>query len=240
MKRFYKAVEMVRCSGQDYLGQDCSGQGWKILLDGKTVKTPSRADFLLPTEKLAQHVLLEWEAQKEIIDLSSMVFTGYANAAIDRIGPHRNTVLTEICRFMETDLLAYEADGQDALATIQQKVWQPYRSFIKQFLGVEMSVTKGVMPVKQNPDLIKKIHLFAEDLTDFELTALKEATSLLGSAALGLALVRDLQPPSVIWSACDIDRRHQASLWGRDPEAEKLADAKRNDLEIIYQFSKMI
>ena len=52
-KRFYKDIDVVK-----------SNEGYQISLDGKyNVRTPFRNLLLLPTEKLANAVAVEWDSQ---------------------------------------------------------------------------------------------------------------------------------------------------------------------------------
>ena len=54
MKRFYKTVTVAA--------------GNRILLDGRPVKTPGRADLAAPTQGLAEAIAAEWSEQGETID----------------------------------------------------------------------------------------------------------------------------------------------------------------------------
>ena len=57
MKRFYKTVSLEPVTG-----------GHAIRLDGRAVKTPARAELVLPTPALAAAVAAEWRAQAEKVD----------------------------------------------------------------------------------------------------------------------------------------------------------------------------
>src|SRR5262245_27330187 len=76
VKRFWEKADAV-----------ATEHGFAIELDGRRVKTPAKADLILPTEQLADAVAQEWNSVVEIIDPREMPLTGLANAAIDRIAP---------------------------------------------------------------------------------------------------------------------------------------------------------
>ena len=61
MKRFYKQVDISPERG--------------ILLDGKPVRTPTRAMLILPNDKLARAVAAEWAGQGDELDARSMTAT---------------------------------------------------------------------------------------------------------------------------------------------------------------------
>ena len=87
-KRFYEAV-----------ATEARTDGWRILLDGRVVKTPKRADLLLPTEPLAEAVAAEWRAQGPQIDTASMPLTKLANSTIDAVTPNLAAVAEDAGSF---------------------------------------------------------------------------------------------------------------------------------------------
>jgi chaperone required for assembly of F1-ATPase len=54
-KRFYKTVDIA----------PTEDNGFKILLDGRTLKTPGRNPLHLPTVDLAVAIAAEWDAQTD-------------------------------------------------------------------------------------------------------------------------------------------------------------------------------
>ena len=76
MKRFWEAAVAI-----------ATEDGYAIALDGRRVKTPAKADLILPTEDMANAVAAEWNNVGDTIDPREMPLTGLANAAIDRIAP---------------------------------------------------------------------------------------------------------------------------------------------------------
>ena len=90
-RRFYKTVTTTDDFG--------------IALDGRTVKTPSKAPLLLPTRALAEAVAAEWDIQGEKIDPASMLFTKLANTAIDRVRPLRANIVAEVLDYANSDLV---------------------------------------------------------------------------------------------------------------------------------------
>ncbi|HWT96236.1 MAG TPA: ATP12 family protein, partial [Terriglobales bacterium] len=51
-RRFYRQVDVAPAE-----------QGWQITLDGKFLRSPAKAELILPTEQLAAAVRAEWDAQ---------------------------------------------------------------------------------------------------------------------------------------------------------------------------------
>src|SRR2546422_11698663 len=76
-KRFYDQVAIKDETG-----------GRSVLLDGKSVRTPGKAAFLLPNAALAEAVAEEWRGQGARIDPATMPLTRLANSVIDGVKGH--------------------------------------------------------------------------------------------------------------------------------------------------------
>jgi hypothetical protein len=113
-KRFY----------QDVAVKD-DGAGAAPLLDGKKVRTPAKAQLVLPTRALAEAVAEEWRAQGERIDPVTMPLTKLANSAIDGVVGREQAVIDDIAAHAGSDLLCYRAQAPDGLVAAQRKHWDP-------------------------------------------------------------------------------------------------------------------
>jgi hypothetical protein len=76
LKRFYSEV-----ATKD------EGVGVGVLLDGKPVRTPGKAPFVVPNKALAEAIGDEWRGQGARIDPATMPLTRLANSVIDGEGP---------------------------------------------------------------------------------------------------------------------------------------------------------
>ena len=86
MKRFYKDVSTAPAE-----------DGFAVLLDGRSVKTPAGHTLALPTEDLAAAIAAEWRGQGDTIIATSMPLLRLANTVIDGVATRRAEV-TEIGR----------------------------------------------------------------------------------------------------------------------------------------------
>ena len=96
MKRFYKDVTIATEDG-----------GWRVLLDGRGIRTALGADQRVPTRALAEELAAEWASQDAEINTAAFVFRDLADYAIDIAGPNRGDVIAGVLRFAETDTLCY-------------------------------------------------------------------------------------------------------------------------------------
>lgn len=72
-KRFYRNVSVYEEKGELY----------GVKLDHKTLHTPLRRRFLVPSEPLALAVAQEWESQQKYVQLPLMHLTGLCNTVLD-------------------------------------------------------------------------------------------------------------------------------------------------------------
>src|SRR6478752_9229286 len=139
-KRFYNQVAIKD-----------EADGTSVLLDGKPVRPPGKAAFLLPNAALAEAVADEWRGQGARIDPATMPLTRLANSVIDGVEGHEEAVVGDILNYAGSDLLCYRAEGPKELVAQQTKHWDPVVAWAKQDIGATMRFAEGVMHVAQPP-----------------------------------------------------------------------------------------
>jgi chaperone required for assembly of F1-ATPase len=218
-KRFYKAVSVG--SGAD---------GFTVLLDGKTARTPGRAALALPTAAAARLVADEYEAQAESIDPVTMPTTRLANAAIDGVARQADAVAEDIVRFASSDMLCYRADSPEALVRLQNRHWNPILDWAHETLGARMTLAEGVVFVEQPSQSIEALrrHVVSRSET-FRLAGLHLMTTITGSALLALAVDGGFLDAEAAWLAAHVDEDWQAEQWGHDSEAVARRNERKRD-----------
>lgn len=220
MKRFYKsAVASPRPDGQH-----------GILLDGRPLTTPAKADFCLPNLPLAQAIATEWEAQQTEIRPLQMPLTRLVATAIDRTGLDRAAATAEILRYGDTDLLSYRTEQPLDLSARQAAVWQPLLDWFRDHYDVQFRVTQGVLAVSQPPELKPRLEQICAGLDALELTVLQVVTTATGSVVIGLAVLTGALDAEAAHRASLLDEFYQAELWGEDGEAAARRTALLADL----------
>jgi chaperone required for assembly of F1-ATPase len=195
------------------------GGEYRILLDGRPVRTPAKALLALPTRALAEAIAGEWDAQREHIDPSSMPLTRLANSAIDGVRGRAAEVRADIVKYAGSDLLCYRATEPEELVRRQAELWDPVLAWGREALGARLEVAEGLMPVTQ-PEAAQQAVARALDGQDaFALAALHVMTTLTGSALLALAHARGRLTVEQAWAAAHVDEDWQIGTWGEDAEA---------------------
>lgn len=229
MKRFYEAAA-VSAAGEDF----------RVLLDGREVKTPARSTLALPSERLAQAIAAEWDSQGEKIDPRSMPFTGLANAAIDRVAPDAKAFARSLAAFGETDLLCYRAEAPAALAARQAEVWDPLLGWARRRFDVDFEIVSGIMHRPQPGMTLRQLSHPVECRSAFELAGLSPLVTISGSLVIALALAEEAVDVDAAWTAASLDEAWQLEQWGEDAEATAVLEARRKEFAAGYRFLKLL
>tara|TARA_R110002096_G_scaffold187266_1_gene366583 strand:- start:3296 stop:4051 length:756 start_codon:yes stop_codon:yes gene_type:complete len=207
-KRFYTAVSIAEGEG-----------GWRVQLDGRSVKTPAKNLLQVPTEALAELLAAEWDAQGERINAPAMPANRLCFVAIDLMGDAHDATVAEVTRYASTDQLCFRAPDPADLVAAQAAAWDPVLDWAKKALGVELRSGTGVLPIDQDAAALQAIHARASALDIWRLTALAHATAVCSSAVLGFALLEGERGGEAVFALSTIDEAYQIAQWGHDEEA---------------------
>lgn len=210
--------------------------GWRVLLDDRSLKTPRRAEFMLPTGALAEAIAEEWRRQGDRIDIAAMPLTKLANTALDAVTPNAEAVAGDVLAFARRDLTCYRAERPEALVERQKRHWDPPLAWVEAHYGAPLLVTAGVMPVDQPPASIAALRTACVCLDPFALTALHVMTSLTGSLVLTLAHIAGRLSLAESWAAAHVDEDFQIEIWGADLEARARRDRRLAEMRAASAF----
>ncbi|HUE18736.1 MAG TPA: ATP12 family protein [Stellaceae bacterium] len=227
MKRFYKKTSVAAAEG-----------GFAVLLDGKPIRTPTKARFAVPGCALAEAIAAEWQAQGEEFNPAELHLTRLAGTAIDLVAPRRAQIVAEIANYAGTDLLCYRAGEPPELAARQLGTWQPLLDWAASRYA-KLAVTQGVSPVAQDPKILRAYEAAVADYDSMQLAALYLATSALGSLVLALALIEGRIDADAAFAAAQLDEDFQIERWGLEDEAAKRRAALQDDIRLAARFAAL-
>ena len=216
------------------------GVGVGVLLDGKPVRTPGKAPFVVPNKAVAEAIGDEWRGQGARIDPATMPLTRLANSVIDGVKGHEQAVIGDILNYAGSDLICYRAEGPKGLVTRQTKHWDPIVAWAKQDLGVPMRLAEGVMHVAQAPTSLDAIGKRLAGFDAWSLAGLHVMTGLSGSALLALAVALGRLTPEAAWEAAHVDEDWQISQWGEDEEAKERRENRRRDFAAAARMLELL
>lgn len=229
MKHFWKEVTIEPVDA-----------GLAIRLDGRPVRTPARAELLVPAEQLAEALRDEWRSVDDQIDPRAMPLTGLANAAIDRVAPDRLAFAASLARYAETDLACYRAEWPPELVQRQAEAWDSLLGWARRRYDVDFSTTSGLMHVPQPQATIDRLAHEVCALDAFRLAGLSPLVTIGGSLVGGLAVLEKAMTADEAWGAVSIDDRWQLEQWGSDTEAEQALENRRRDFLAAARFLELL
>ena len=227
-KRFYKAVSVEGIAPE-----------LAIALDGRKVKTPLKAPFILPNQALADAVAAEWDAQIEVINPALMPLTKLSNTAIDRVATDPERIIGEILEFAGSDLICYRAENPEALSQLQAQHWNPLMAWAET-IGVKLIPTMGLLHQAQPQASLEAFaaHLRAQNA--HRLCAIHNLTSLTGSAIIAASLAEQAISSDAAWSAAHVDEDWQISHWGEDAEAARMRAGRKRDFDGALRYLELV
>ncbi|MDP4757972.1 MAG: ATPase [Sphingorhabdus sp.] len=229
MRRFWKAVTL-----------EPSDYGYAVRLDGRPVKTPTGNLLALPSQKMADAVVAEWEAVEKNVNPVLMPNTGFANAAIDRIAPDHDGFAAAIAAYGETDNFCYRAAAGEALADRQAQIWDPWLDWAKGRYDIEFLVVEGIMHQPQPAATLKTLRSAVAARGAFELAAMAKLAHLSGSLVATLAIIERAGTAEDIWKAACLDEIWQEELWGADHWAQKNRSDREGEFMAAVRFLDLL
>lgn len=221
-KRFYAEVSVDEAEG-----------AFRVLLDGRPVRTPARNVLAVSRASVAEALAAEWRAQGETIDPGTMPLTRLVNSALDGVASEIEAVADETARYAGSDLLYYRADGPQRLVERQTATWDPILAWAECRFGVRFRLVSGLMPVEQDTAVVAAVRAaMPED--PLVLAGLNTATSLMGSAILALAVLEGALSHEEAWTVAHIDEDWNAELWGDDHEALARREYRRAEMAAAH------
>jgi chaperone required for assembly of F1-ATPase len=215
------------------------GGGFTVTLDGRAVKTPAKAPLIVPTRAMAEAIAAEWDAQTGKVDPATMPVTRAANSAIDKVTVQFDEVVGLLSDYGGTDLLCYRAEGPMELVARQVEGWDPVLGWAASALNAPLAVTRGVVFVAQDPDVLARLRARVAALDPFRLTAFHDLVAISGSLVLALAVIDGWLPAEAAWQLSRIDETWQAELWGTDDEAQKAEEVRHADFLQAERFYRL-
>lgn len=206
--------------------------GFRLVLDGRSARTPGRRELTLPTRAAAEAVAAEWNQLGEWVDPTRLPLTRIVNSVLDGVAEDMAAVEAELTRYFRSDLLFYRAEGPAALVAEQARQWDPILDWAHDTFQVRPMLAEGVVFVAQPDIVLRRLDaavraaVGSDSGAAFRLAALQVMTGLTGSGLLALAVAAKRIDAGAAWRAAHVDETFQESQWGEDAEALERREAR--------------
>jgi chaperone required for assembly of F1-ATPase len=231
MKRFYKQTAVAAGDG-----------GWRVLLDGKPMRTPAKAVLTAPTRGLAEAIAAEWCAVPESSEINTahLALTRLAATGLDRVAPRHAEIISDTAKYAGSDLLCYRATAPDSLVRAQRETWQPLIDWAAERYGARLTVVEGISFVEQPENAKARLRDAVAAHADLALAALYNLTHTSGSLVIALAVSDGRLTAEAAVAAAQVDELYQVGRWGDDPLAQKHREGVAKDIEAGARFLALL
>jgi chaperone required for assembly of F1-ATPase len=231
MKRFYQQT-----------GIDAGDGGYRVLLDGKPMRTPAKAVLVVPTEPLAEAIATEW---REVPEKAEMVvghlpLTRLAATGLDRVTRQRAQVIEDTAKYAGSDLLCYRATAPDSLVKRQTETWQPLLEWAAERYRAQLTVANSLTFVDQPAEAIARLRDAVAAHGNLALSALYNLTHIAGSVVIALAVAEKHLAADSAFRAAQLDELYQLERWGDDPLALARHEGVKKDIEAGARFLALL
>ena len=214
--------------------------GFSILLDKTPIKTPAKAQIIVPTRALAEKIGEESNAQGEIVDPLAIPHTRMTNSAIDKVRAQFDEVVEHLASYAETDHLCYRADGPQELVVRQNAAWDPLLGWASECLNARLNTGIGILYVPQPIESLSNLRDRIRKLSPFGLAAIHDLITISGSFVAALAVIYGHKTVDDIWEICQIDEIWQIEQWGCDDLAEASSARKKHDFSLAANYYSLL
>jgi chaperone required for assembly of F1-ATPase len=231
MKRFYKEA-----------GTDAAEGGYRVVLDGRPVRTPAKSVLVVPTRVLGEAIAAEWRdvPEKEELQAAQLHLTRLAATGLDRVPGQRERVIDDTAKYAASDLLCYRAPDPASLVERQQRAWEPLLDWAAERYDARLLSTESTTFLDQPSDAVARLRTAVAAHSDLALSALYNLTHICGSLVIALAVSERRLGAAEAFAAAQLDEIFQIERWGEDPIAAERHAGIRKDIEAGTRFLALL
>lgn len=209
-KRFYKQVTTRKAD---------DGNGWTVMLDYRTLKTPSKKSLKLPTLSLAKAIAAEWEYQQtDGIRPFTMPLMRLACTALERVPLTRPKIIENLMKKFNQDLVFCRSPGDDALTSpvLERQVEKidPLLKWVESEFGYKPIVHSSFFGGKQEVGLVNAIESLLKKLDDCELASVDAMAAAAHSLVIPVGIFRGKLEIEEAIDLIRLEEDLQVDKWG--------------------------
>lgn len=209
-KRFYKKVTTREAD---------DGNGWSVMLDYRTLKTPSKRPLKLPTLSLAKAIAAEWDFQQtDGIRPFTMPLMKLACTALERVPIVRPKIIDNLMSKFNQDLVFCRAPKDNDLTSgvyeRQVEKIDPLLKWVESEFGYKPVVYTSFFGGKQDEGLEKAVENLLKKVDDCELAAIDALTSAAHSLIISIGVVRGRLQIEEAIELIRLEEDLQVDKWG--------------------------
>ncbi|GAV88261.1 ATP12 domain-containing protein [Cephalotus follicularis] len=209
-RRFYKQVTTREAD---------DGIGWTVMLDYRTLKTPSKRVLKLPTLGLAKAIAAEWEYQQiDGIRPFTMPLMRLACTALERVPLTRPKIIEHLMKKFNQDLVFCRAPDDNVLTRgvheRQVEKIDPLLEWVYSEFGCKPIVYSSIFGGKQDEVLVKAVEIFLKKTDDCELASIDAIAAAAHSLIIAIGVFRGRLQIEEAIELIRLEEDLQVDKWG--------------------------
>ncbi|KAG6421739.1 hypothetical protein SASPL_118325 [Salvia splendens] len=209
-KRFYNEVSTKEAD---------DGIGWSVMLDYRTLKTPSKRNLKCPTLALAKAIAAEWEYQlADGIRPFTMPLMKLACTALERVPVTRTKVIENLMQKFHQDLVFCRAPRDNDLTRdlreLQVEKFSPLIKWVESEFGYKPVVYTSFFGGKQEDGLVKAFENVLKKTDDYELAAIDAIAAAAHSLIIAVGMFRGKLSIEQAIELIRLEEDLQVDRWG--------------------------
>uniref|UniRef100_A0A0E0LP00 ATP synthase mitochondrial F1 complex assembly factor 2 n=1 Tax=Oryza punctata TaxID=4537 RepID=A0A0E0LP00_ORYPU len=195
-KRFYREATVRRAD---------DGNGWSVMLDYRTLKSPAKRPLKLQSRTLAMAIAAEWEYQ-------------LACTALERVPLTRKKIIDNLMKKFHQDLVFCRSPDDNELTVgvyqRQKEKIDPILDWVNTQFGFKPVVYTSFFGGKQDEGLANAVETVLKNTTDFELASIDAMAAAAHSLVIPLAIFRGKLRIEQAIELIRLEEDHQVDRWG--------------------------
>lgn len=209
-RRFYQKVTTREAD---------DGNGWTVMLDYRTLKTPSKRPLKVQSLPLAKAIAAEWEYQQtDGIRPFTMPLMRLACTALERVPLTRPKIVENLMRKFNQDLVFCRAPEDNLLTSDvhakQVEKIDPVLDWLESEFGFKPVVYSSFFGGKQEDGLVKAIEDLLKKTDDCELAAIDAIAAAAHSLVIAVGMFRGKLQIEEAIELSRLEEDLQVDKWG--------------------------
>lgn len=209
-KRFYREATVRRAD---------DGNGWSVMLDYRTLKSPAKRPLKLQSRTLAMAIAAEWEYQEaDGIRPFTMPLMKLACTALERVPLTRKKIIDNLMKKFHQDLVFCRSPDDNELTVgvyqRQKEKIDPILDWVNTEFGFKPVVYTSFFGGKQDEGLANAVETVLKNTTDFELASIDAMAAAAHSLVIPLAIFRGKLGIEQAIELIRLEEDHQVDRWG--------------------------
>jgi len=217
--KYYENVDIREVIGSAAGGSESSSTNqYEILLDGKPLKSPKRAQFILPNKLLACAIATEWATQEDdLIRPFTMPLMQLSSTALDHMSDYAtfDFHVKKLLEFFDADQAVVAHPSGSELREIQLKTLKKVHDWARREFGDQLNLSSDSIFAQPQPEEVKLLmEKRLRSLSPWEMTCTFAAAAASKSLLIGLALNRNIIDPEEALECARVEEDYQIERHG--------------------------